>query len=538
MEQTTMNPFASTPRRRPGLVGTFALASLVAFAGVGIAITVLTNKQVIRAQELDAQYHAQFVTDSLLSYRLEGMHFSRPIHGKRFQILDRFIRSRVLMDPVLRVKIWNLKGTIVYSDEPRLVGQGFPGEPEEEARRGEVESEISDLTDPENQFERRLAPKLFSTYVPLYTEHKPGSGHPDAVVELYQDYGSVEAIAASLTRNRIITLGAGLVLLYMVLLPIVLGTSRRLRRQNQLLEDQAVKLREQARRLEGLLSREQQAVAELRTLSQMKSDFVAVASHELRSPLTAILGYVKTLRRPEFETDETARREFLGAIERQGERLLRLVNNLLTTALVENRAAAAEISRFDVGPLLEEVKEGFHAGSRIRVSIPADLPALASDRVRVGEILANLVDNALKYSPDEAQVELGARAQNGNIQFWVVDRGVGIPPEDIDRIFERFYQTDQSATRRFGGVGLGLHLVRELAASLGGRVDVESVPGAGSTFTVTLPVSAPIPAPARPDQAAPDHADRGWRKAVPRPRRRDKEAPAPSPTPAGATWTN
>jgi signal transduction histidine kinase len=536
MEQTTMNPLASPPRRRPGLVGTFALASLVAFAGIGIAITVLTNRQVIRAQELDAQNHAQFVTDSLLAHELRGVDFSKPFHGRRYHVIDRFIHSRVLMDPVVRVKIWNLNGTIVYSDEPRLLGVGFPGEPD--AKEGEVESELTDLSEEENRFERPLAEKLFSTYVPLYTSDGSRKDHPDAVVELYQNYEAVEAVAANLTRDRILTLGAGLVLLYVLLLPIVVGTSRRLRRQNQLLEDQAGTLREQARRLEGLLSREQQAVAELRTLSQMKSDFVAVASHELRSPLTAILGYVKTLRRPEFETDETARREFLGAIERQGERLLRLVNNLLTTALVENRAAAAEISQFEVSPLLEEVKEGFHAGSRIRVVIPADLPALASDRVRVGEILANLVDNALKYSPDEAQVELGAREQNGNIQFWVLDRGVGIPPEDIDRIFERFYQTDQSITRRFGGVGLGLHLVRELAASLGGGVDVESVPGAGSTFTVTLPLSAPIPAPARPDQSTPEDAHRGWRKVVPRTRRRGQEASEPSPSPAGAAWTS
>src|ERR671930_2170001 len=125
MEQTTMNPFASTPRRRPGLVGTFALASLVAFASIGVAITVLTNGQVVRAQELDAQHHAQFVTDSLLSHRLEGMNFSSPVHGRAYRILNQFIRSRVLMDPVVRVKIWNLGGTIVYSDEPRLVGQRF-----------------------------------------------------------------------------------------------------------------------------------------------------------------------------------------------------------------------------------------------------------------------------------------------------------------------------------------------------------------------------------------------------------------------------
>jgi signal transduction histidine kinase len=536
MQQTTMDPYLTARRRRPGLVGTFALASLVAFAGIGVAITVLTNRQVTRAQELDAQHHAQFVTDSLLAQRLRRVDVTKPLRGKRYRSVDEFIRARVLMHPVVRVKIWNLQGKVVYSDERRLVGVRFPHEPEAEARDGEVESEISDLSDPENRFERTLAPKLFSTYVPLYTNHKPGRHHPDAVVELYQNYASVEAVATRLTRDRLITLGAGLILLYVLLFPIVLGTSRRLRRQNQLLEDQARKLREQARRLERHLSREQQSVAELRTLSQMKSDFVAVASHELRSPLTAILGYVKTLRRPEFENDQTARREFLAAIERQGERLLRLVNNLLTTALVENRATTIEVSRFDVGPLLEEVKEGFHAGSRVELTIPEGIPPLESDRIRLSEILANLVDNALKYSPDEAPVELGARVADHHVQFWVLDRGVGIAPDDVERIFDRFYQTDQSITRRFGGVGLGLHLVRELAASLGGEVRVDSTPGAGSTFTLTMPLRAPIQAPRRPDVASGDGKKTRWRK-VSRSRRRDRdEADDPAPATAGAAW--
>src|SRR5207244_8083965 len=119
-------------------------------------------------------------------------------------------------------------------------------------------------------------------------------GRPKAVVELYQDYASIEARARAFLRDRVITLGFGLVLLYVVLLPVAVGASRRLRRQNDQLE-------EQARRLSVLLAREQNTVAELRGLNQMKSDFAAVASHEMRTPLTAILGYVKTLRQPEFE---------------------------------------------------------------------------------------------------------------------------------------------------------------------------------------------------------------------------------------------
>src|SRR5207237_599240 len=140
--------------------------------------------------------------------------------------------------------------------------------------------------------------------------------------------------------------------------------------------------------------------------------------------------------------------------------------------------------------------------SRIRLAVPQDMPPLVTDRVRVGEILTNLVDNALKYSHEDAPVDLGATVQGETVVFWIQDCGVGIEPGDLGRIFDRFYQTDQSSTRRFGGVGLGLHLVRELAGALGGRVEVESTPGVGSTFTVTLPISAPLRAPRRPDQPA------------------------------------
>src|SRR6266542_6088211 len=111
----------------------------------------------------------------------------------------------------------------------------------------------------------------------------------------------------------------------------------------------------------------------------------------------------------------------------------------------------------------------------------------------VGEILANLVDNALKYSPDSTPVQIKAAADYGVVRISVRDSGIGVAPDQRERIFDRFYQADQSATRRFGGIGLGLHLVRELAERLGGRVDLDSRPGIGSTFTVTLPVRWPRP---------------------------------------------
>ena len=221
----------------------------------------------------------------------------------------------------------------------------------------------------------------------------------------------------------------------------------------------------------------------------MQSDVVAVASHELRTPLTAILGYAKTLQRPEFEADPVARREFLSAMERQGDRLFRLVANLLSAAQVEDRDAAPEARTFPFAKLAEEVLERFHQSrNRIRLAIPDDLPPLETDRDRAAEILANLVDNALKYSAPDSPVEVGAVQAGGLLRFWVGDHGVGIDAADLERIFDRFYQSDQSSTRRFGGVGLGLHLVKQLSETLGGTVEVESTPGVGSTFTVTLPL--------------------------------------------------
>jgi signal transduction histidine kinase len=468
---------------RPGLVGSFALASLMAFALLWGALSFVVSRQVVRTGEQNAQFHAQFVTDSILRYQVTARDLAGPVRGREYRSLDRFVRTRILQPPVVRVKIWSVDGTVLYSDEPRLVGKRFDGDPDVKAATGEgVSSEITDLSEPENTYERGLASKLFATYVPLYLPGTSRARPPDGVVELYQDYSSIQAATRSLFHSRLITLGAALLMLYVALMPIALRTSRRVRRQNELLEDQA-------RRLETLLAREQQTVAELRRLNQMQSDFLAVASHELRTPLTAILGYAKTLQRPEFEDDPVARREFLAAMERQGDRLFRLVANLLSAAKVESRDAALEASTFGFRELAEEVREGFHhSRGRIELTVGPDLPPIECDRDRAAEILANLLDNALKYSPDDTPVEVGATALDGHLRFWVADHGIGIDPADLDRIFDRFYQTDQSSTRRYGGVGLGLHLVKQVAQTLGGTVEVESAPGVGSTFTVTLPL--------------------------------------------------
>jgi signal transduction histidine kinase len=255
------------------------------------------------------------------------------------------------------------------------------------------------------------------------------------------------------------------------------------------LADQNTMLADQAQRLEELLHKEHETVDELRELNRMKGEFVAVVSHELRTPVTALIGYAKTLQQDEFAEDAVLRAEFLERMERQGDRLLRLVENLLTASRLESNQLPLSIARVLFEDICTEVVEGLSAESgRIDLRVPDDLPVLQTDRQLLSRVVQNLIDNALKYSPDGTSCELGARAEPESIVFWVRDHGIGIPAEQLERIFERFYQVDSSSTRTFRGAGLGLSLVADLLEHLGGAIEVASEPGEGSTFTVTLPV--------------------------------------------------
>jgi signal transduction histidine kinase len=258
------------------------------------------------------------------------------------------------------------------------------------------------------------------------------------------------------------------------------------------LAEQNTVLAEQAQRLEVLLEKEHHTVDELRALNRMKGEFVAVVSHELRTPVTALIGYARTLRQPEFANDVVMREEFLERMERQSDRLLRLVENLLTASRIESRQLPLALGRVLFEDLVREVVESLATdANRIHVQMPDDLPVLTTDRQLLSRVLQNLVDNALKYSPDGSPCELEAKATEGGIVFWVQDYGIGIPEGEMPRIFERFYQVDQSSTRTFRGAGLGLSLVQDLLRHLGGTIEVRSVQGEGSRFTVALPIRHP-----------------------------------------------
>ncbi len=233
-------------------------------------------------------------------------------------------------------------------------------------------------------------------------------------------------------------------------------------------------------------------VTERRRVEKMRRDFVANVSHELRTPLTAIKGAAETLLQGALESPEDARR-FAEMIDRQARRLGHLVEDLLDLASIESGEAAPHLEDLSLGrvaeDLLEEVADRAKAKGLMLVNqMPQDPLEIKADRQLLEQALLNLLDNAIKYTDAGGQVALGAQVGEKELAILVSDTGMGIAQPDQIRLFERFYRVDKDRSREMGGTGLGLAIVKHIAQAHGGRVEVESRLGAGSTFRLTLPL--------------------------------------------------
>jgi two-component system phosphate regulon sensor histidine kinase PhoR len=232
-------------------------------------------------------------------------------------------------------------------------------------------------------------------------------------------------------------------------------------------------------------------ITDLRRADQIRRDFVANVSHELRTPLTAIRGYVEALLDEPADADTTHR--FLEIIARHSTRMERLVKDLLRLARLDAGQEALETARCDVrqifGGVIADLSPVIEAkGQRIAIDVASEAAHIECDPAKLHDIVRNLVENAVNYSPDGADVRLGAARVDGSYSITVADSGPGIPPEDLNRVFERFYRVDKSRSRP-GGTGLGLAIVRHLVELHGGEARAENVPGGGALFTVKLPSS-------------------------------------------------
>ncbi|MGH3071371.1 MAG: hybrid sensor histidine kinase/response regulator [Gaiellaceae bacterium] len=235
-------------------------------------------------------------------------------------------------------------------------------------------------------------------------------------------------------------------------------------------------------------------LTEERALEELKAEFVATVSHELRTPLAAIYGSAQTIRRTDIELDPEIHEQLLGVIATESDRLGTIVSDLLLAGRLDADRLPVKVEQCDPVELAASVVESARThlpdGVELELQVPEQVPAVVADPSQLHQVLVNLVDNAIKYSPAGGPVALSVLNGDGAIRFAISDTGLGIPASEHRRIFEKFYRLDPDMTRGIGGTGLGLYISRELVRRMSGRIWVESALGKGSTFIVELPAGA------------------------------------------------
>ncbi|MGH9567184.1 MAG: sensor histidine kinase, partial [Candidatus Angelobacter sp.] len=234
------------------------------------------------------------------------------------------------------------------------------------------------------------------------------------------------------------------------------------------------------------------SLAKEMALARLKSDFVSNVSHELRTPLALIRLYSETLEMGRLK-DASKQQEYYEIIRKESERLSALINNILDFSRIEAGRKEYDFRETDVRELVRTTLDAYRyqieqSGFTFEETIDENVPSMSVDREAISRSLLNLVNNALKYSPENKYIAVNLTRKNGSVELQVVDHGMGIPRAEQNKIFEKFYRVGDPLVNNTRGSGLGLSLVRHIVHAHGGTVTVESTPGEGSKFTITLPV--------------------------------------------------
>jgi two-component system phosphate regulon sensor histidine kinase PhoR len=233
-------------------------------------------------------------------------------------------------------------------------------------------------------------------------------------------------------------------------------------------------------------------ITELRRLERVRKDFVANVSHELRTPLTSIKGYLEALS--DLGPDSTGQaKEFLQTLQRHSQQMENIISDLLQLARIESGKEQLNLQEISAKPFLERIVQSIlPLSQKKRQSMTIDASGevlLHADPEKLARVVTNLLDNAIKYTPESGRIVIEAKEEAGDVALVVRDNGIGIPSSDLDRIFERFFRVDRARSRELGGTGLGLSIVKHLVEAHGGTISVESRLGEGSVFTARFPKS-------------------------------------------------
>ncbi|HWS52841.1 MAG TPA: ATP-binding protein [Pyrinomonadaceae bacterium] len=260
------------------------------------------------------------------------------------------------------------------------------------------------------------------------------------------------------------------------------------------LEENRERLERANRQLEDSNRELNEANAKLRELSELKEEFLALTTHDLRSPLTVISGVINFFTSGRLGDLTPEQKNMVSMMERNTQNLIELVNDLLDASKLESGTMRLDLASIELRGLIEELHEQMQPMARekeiaLEEALPDDLPPLRADRAKLRRVLVNLLSNALKFTPRGGRVRVGAAQEDGAVRVSVSDTGVGIPPEDLARLFDKYEQARSRATRSEKGTGLGLYITRQLVELHGGQISVRSEVGKGSAFSFTIPIA-------------------------------------------------
>lgn len=233
-----------------------------------------------------------------------------------------------------------------------------------------------------------------------------------------------------------------------------------------------------------------QDITEHVKLDNMRKEFVADVSHELKTPLTSIMGYAETLATTEYDKD--LQEKFLNVISSEAVRMTKLVNDLLTLSKFDNDKTEWERTEFDLGELVKQCQENLQIEmdkkkQKVECFVTANVPSVYADKDGIERVVLNILSNSVKYTGEGGTIKIYVGFVYNDAYIKVIDNGIGIPEEDLSRIFERFYRVDKARTRAMGGTGLGLSIAKEILDKNGGRIDIKSKAHEGTEVVITIP---------------------------------------------------
>ncbi len=233
-----------------------------------------------------------------------------------------------------------------------------------------------------------------------------------------------------------------------------------------------------------------QDITEHVKLDNMRKEFIADVSHELKTPITSIMGYADTLLEGEY--DKEIQQKFLNVIATEARRMAKLVTDLLTLSRYDNNKNQLQKEQFDLGELVKKCQDKLaieikKKGHDVNCFVTADVPPVYADKSDVERVVLNILSNSIKYTPDNGKISIYVGFVYNDAYIKVLDNGIGIPEEDLNRIFERFYRVDKARTREMGGTGLGLSIAKDLLDKNGGSIDIKSIVGEGTEVVIKIP---------------------------------------------------